>query len=128
MPGFTKHALCAWAEQALAPETLLISDGLACFASAGELVNHHERVVVGTRKSSELSCFRWVNTLLSNLKTAIVGTYHGFKVKKYARRYLAEFQYRLNRRFDMPAMIPRLLAACVQTPPRTETQLRLADV
>ncbi len=127
LPGFKKKVLVEWAEKALDPECLLVSDGLACFVAAGELVNHHEQVVVGERKSSELACFQWVNTLLSNLKSAIQGTYHGFKFHKYAKRYLGEVQYRFNRRFDLPSMVPRLLYACVQTPPRNERQLRLAE-
>ena len=48
-----------------------------------------------------MACFAWVNTLLSNLKTAITGTYHGFKFEKYAHRYLADAQYRFNHRFDL---------------------------
>ena len=102
LPGFTKKALVQWADQALAPDALMVSDGLACFVAAGELVGEHERVVVGTRKSSELECFHWVNTLLGNIKSSIQGTYHGFKFDKYAARYLAELRYRFNRRFDLP--------------------------
>jgi hypothetical protein len=51
-----------------------------------------------------------VNTLPGNLKSSLQGTYHGFKFDKYAARYLAEVQYRFNRRFDLPRMIPRLHA------------------
>ena len=43
--------------------------------------------------ASELDCFHWINTLLGNLKNSIRGTCHGFKVRKYAARYLAEAQY-----------------------------------
>lgn len=128
LPGFTNKALAHWAERALAPESLLVSDGLACFTAAGELVNHHQRVIVGERKSSELGCFNWINTLLSNLKTSIRGTYHGFKTEKYAQRYLAEVQYRFNRRFDLAEMVPRLLYACVHTDPWNEKQLRLTEL
>jgi hypothetical protein len=64
----------------VAPHALLVSDGLACSIAAGELVvAEHERVVVGTRKNSDLECFHWVNTLLGNIKSSIQGTYHGFK-------------------------------------------------
>jgi hypothetical protein len=63
-------------------------------------------------------CIVWhgkFNTILSNLKTAISGTYHSFKFKKYAHRYLAEAQYRFNRRFDLSTMLPRLLYAGAST-------------
>lgn len=127
LPGFSKKALVQWAETALAPDALMVSDGLACFAAAADLVESHERVVVGTRKSSDLECFHWVNTLLGNIKSSIQGTYHGFKFDKYAARYLAELQYRFNRRFDLPRMFPRLLRACVLTGPRPEQWLRSAE-
>ena len=127
LPSFSKKALVEWAQNALSPDTLMVSDGLACFVAAADLVDAHERVVVGTRKSSDLACFHWVNTLLGNIKSSIQGTYHGFKFNKYAPRYLAELQYRFNRRFDLPRMIPRLLRACALTDPRPEQWLRSAE-
>jgi hypothetical protein len=66
--------------------------------------------------------------MLGNLKSSIQGTYHGFDVGKYAPRYLAEVQYRFNRRFDLPQMVPRLLHACALTPPCVEKQLRVAEL
>jgi hypothetical protein len=56
--------------------------------------------------------FTWINTILGNLNTAITGTYHAFDFKKYPHRYLGEYQYRFNRRFDL-AMLPRLIRAAV---------------
>jgi ISXO2-like transposase domain len=75
----------------------------------------------------KLPQFKAVNTLLGNLKTAIGGTYHAFDFAKYAHRYLAEFQYRFNRRFDMRALFTRLLVALVAAPPSPEHRLRLAE-
>lgn len=66
----------------------------------------------------------WVNTLLGNLKTAMKGTYHSFDYWKYSKRYLAEAQYRFNRRKDMKAMFIRLSYACAQTGARPEVWLR----
>ena len=73
-----------------------------------------------------MECFTWVNTILGNLKTAINGTYHAFDFEKYAHRYLGEYQYRFNRRFDLARMFSRLVAATVQTGKRPEAWLRLA--
>jgi len=44
------------------------------------------------------------------------GTFHAIS-KKHFSRYLAEFCYRFNRRFDLKAMIPRLGYVAVRTPP-----------
>lgn len=58
-----------------------------------------------------------INTFLGNLKRSLGGTYHAFDFAKYAHRYLAEAQYRFNRRFNLRSILPRLLrAACLSTP------------
>lgn len=53
------------------------------------------------RKPKEVPEFRWINTVLGNLKTSLSGCYHAFDFQKYAARYLAAFSYRFNRRFDL---------------------------
>ena len=73
-----------------------------------------------------MDCFSWINTVLGNLKNAITGTYHAFDFEKYAHRYLGEFQYRFNRRFDLAAMLPRLIRAAAHSEACPETKLRLA--
>ncbi len=64
----------------------------------------------------------------NNLKTVISGTYHHFNFAKYADRYLAEVQYRFNRRFDLRSILVRLVRAAVLTRPRPEPMIRLAEV
>jgi hypothetical protein len=56
-------------------------------------------------------CSTGVNVVLSNLKRSLDGAYPAFKFTKYAHRYLAETQCRFNRRFDLVALVPRLLVA-----------------
>jgi len=60
--------------------------------------------------------------MLGNVKNAIQGTYHGIS-DQHAPRYLAEFGSRFNRRFDLPAMIPRLGYIAARTPPMPERLL-----
>lgn len=50
---------------------------------------------------------RWVNVMLGNVKTALRGTHHGPR-RKYAQRYLGEFCYRFNRRFELHRLVARL--------------------
>ncbi len=56
--------------------------------------------------------------MLSNLETALSATYHAFTFAKYAHRYLAEVQYRFNRRFNLATILSRLLRAATVTPPQ----------
>ena len=46
---------------------------------------------------------------------------------KHVPRYLAEFEYRFNRRYDLAAMIPRLTKAAVRTTPMPYRLLKLAE-
>lgn len=41
--------------------------------------------------------------------------YHIFDFEKYTHRYLGEYQHRLKHRFDLAAMLPRLLNAITST-------------
>lgn len=86
----------------------------------GERSKHQRILTGGGPKSVALPAFRWVNSLPGNLKTALSGAYHAFKFDKYGHRYLAEFQYRFNRRNDLNAILPRLLRAAALTPMRNE--------
>jgi len=114
----------------LAPTALVVSDGLACFAAVTKAGCLHEPVVVSqtlTGRSETLFCFRWVNTVLGNLKTAIRGTCHAIR-RPYVPRYLAEFQWRFNRRFDLRGMLDKLAAAAVRQAPTPYQAIRIAHV
>lgn len=126
--GFNSKEIAAWARKSLAPSALVVSDGYYCFRAVTKAGCTHQAHVVGkNRKSTDMGCFAWVNTVLSNIKTAVAGTYHGFDFSKYASRYLSEVQYRFNRRFDLSSIFPRLLYASAKTGKRTEVWLRLAE-
>jgi ISXO2-like transposase domain/Transposase zinc-ribbon domain len=125
--GFTKEAIGAWARQALTASAVVVSDALNCFPAVSTSGAAHQPHRVGSGKQAvDHPQFHWVNTILGNLKTSIAGTYHAFAFRKYAHRYLAEVQYRFNRRFKLKDMLARLLRAAVLTAPYSEPRLRLA--
>lgn len=126
---FTAEAVAIWAARSLATSAHVVTDGLWCFRAVTIIGAEHERTVTGGGKvSAALPQFKAVNTLLGNLKTALTGTYHAFNFAKYAHRYLAEFQYRFNRRFDLSAILARLLWAAVLAPPTPAAPIRMAEV
>ena len=125
---FTKASLEEFFARSTALPLTVVSDGLSCFAVATSLGAVHDREVTGGGKASvALEKFRCVNTLIGNVKTALTGTYHAIKFAKYAYRYLAEVQFRFNRRYNMPAMLGCLLRALVKTPTRPERKIRVAE-
>jgi hypothetical protein len=109
------------------PGSQVLSDGLACFRAVTTANCHHKSVVTGGKHPNDLPQFRWINTLLGNLKTSFCGTFHASNFDKYARRYLGGFCFRFNRRFSMAAMTERIANAVCCCTPCTERDLRLAE-
>lgn len=128
--SFKQTDIETWAKQALAPSTNVVSDGLWCFqgVTAQTDVGHQVHITGHGQKAAKHPEFQWVNTMLGNLKTSLAGTYHAFRFSKYGARYLAEFQYRFNRRFDLAAMLPQLIFAATMTKPQPLYMLRLSEV
>jgi transposase-like protein len=127
LPGFRKKEIAHWAKAHLEAGSHVVTDGLRCFTAVKDAGCEHEAIVVGKkRKSIDLASFLWVNTILGNLKTAITGTYHSIS-SRHLPRYLAEFQYRFNRRFDLKVMIKRLLYSSVRTAPIQGRLLTVAE-
>lgn len=125
---FGRADIEAWAHRSLTGSAHVITDGLKCFRGVKTVGCTHESIVVGSgRQSTQMTSFRWVNTILGNLKTTFDGTFHGFDFEKYASRYLAEVQYRFNRRRDMQTLVWQLTLAGARTGPRPEKWLRLAE-
>ncbi|MBC7293895.1 MAG: IS1595 family transposase [Thermoleophilia bacterium] len=125
---FTKETITQWAKKSLCASAHVVSDGLWCFQAVTASGAAHERTVTGGGPASvKLEKFRAINTLLGNLKTAFSGTYHAFDFAKYAHRYLAEVQYRFNRRFDLSVILDRLLRASSVTSPHPERIIRAAE-
>jgi ribosomal protein L37AE/L43A len=126
VPNWQKTTIAKWARKALAAETHVISDGLATFAAVKDAGFTHEPVVVGSTGKTAGSHPRFlaVNTTLGNLKTWMASTFKGFKLSHYSQRYLAEFQYRFNRRFDLRTILAGLLGDAIRSKPWREVSLR----
>ena len=125
--GFRKAEIARYAQSSLSDNCTVFTDGLYCFREIQRAGHTHIPIVTGGgRKGVQLPAFKWVNTVLGNVKNALQGTFHAIS-EKHAPRYLAEFEYRFNRRFDLPAMIDRLLYVSLQTPPMPYRLLKMAE-
>ena len=117
--GFRKRELAAWTETFIHLDSIVVSDALGCFRGVAATGVEHQPVVTGGGAASKkLEDFRWLNTVLGNLKNALRGTYHKAS-PPHLPRYLAAFDYHINRRFDLAAMLPCLgfVAGRTPTPP-----------
>jgi ISXO2-like transposase domain len=124
---FTSQAVSAFAAKSLVRPLTVVSDGPWCFGAVKDAGLHQRVGTGGGTASVKLPQFRAINTVLSNLKTGLVGSYHAFDFDKCAHRYLGEFQYRFNRRFILSSMLPRLVRAARMTSPNPAQVIRMAE-
>jgi len=76
----------------------------------------HDVVIASKDREKAKEILHWVNVIISNAKSYILGTYHGLP-KTHLQKYLDEFCYRLNRRFCEPAIFDKLINACLLSHP-----------
>ena len=131
--GFRKREIARGAKHWLAPGKptlrggLPVTDGLGCWkahsttqppAAIAKSRSDPDRVgPTGAHHSpARMASFKWVNTTLGNIKSAITGTYRKLG-PDHAGRYLASFAWRYNRRYQLQTMIPRFVHSAARTQP-----------
>ena len=116
--GFRKKEVEKIAKRDFAPGSNVVSDGLSCWPAVERAGCKHFPMLTGSgKRAANWAPFRWVNTTLGNIKTALVGTYHHVSAK-HAPSYLASFAYRFNRRRQLDSIVERLAWAAVHTAPQ----------
>lgn len=98
----------------LKPDIVLETDGNPTYAACAKEMNVSHLVTLSSDENAH-EVFKWVNTLTSNLKKFIDGTYHGREQHKQS--YLEEFVYRFNRRSMGDRLVERLLNTCALAKP-----------
>jgi transposase-like protein len=124
--GFTCRAIGQTASSLLAGECQVFTDGLHCFTAVANKGFAHTPLRTSGNKAMQDSTFKWVNTVLGNVKCALVGTYRAIS-DKHVPRYLSSFAYRFNRRFNLAGMFARLAYVALRTPPMPYRLLKMAE-
>ncbi len=126
--SFSKHEIKKWALKHLDSSCKITTDGLNCFPVLSEIGFAHESIITGGGpKSVKIPNFKWVNTVVGNVKTALHGAFHALSKRHFAR-YLAEFCYRFNHRHDLKGMFSQLIRDASNTPPIPQRLLTIAEV
>ncbi|TKB05996.1 transposase [Desulforhopalus sp. IMCC35007] len=125
--GFTQQEIAAWSSKHLVRNSYAVSYGLNCFPGIQDGKSNHLSILTSKNEELSRSIFKWLNTVIGNVKTAILGVYHSIS-SKLVPRYLAECCYRFNRRFNMGEMIVSLLKHSANTLPMLTRLLKLAEV
>lgn len=124
---FKRKRIKSVAKRVVAPGATVVTDGLSSFRGIPDAGFAHQVVVTGKGyRAARNPAFTALNTILGNIKSAIVGTYRGVR-KKHVAHLLAEFEWRFNHRTCLATMIPVLTFAAVRTNPVTYNDLKRAD-
>lgn len=121
LPGFTKDAIQAYARANIAPGSRVLSDGLNCFkgiVAAG--LAHVIKITGGGRPKGP--DFKWINTGLGNVQSAIKSTLRSCDAR-HTPRYLAAFEWRYNRRFELAKNLERLARVAMTIEPQPRSTL-----
>lgn len=131
VPGFAAlevipDAATATLEKFLAvkvkPGSHILSDGWHGYRRLKLKGFEHTATAISKQDEPAHSLFPWIHITLSNLKRFLLGTHHKVE-QKHLQHYVAEFNYRLNRRSMEPDLMVRLLRACISTQTITYKQL-----
>jgi hypothetical protein len=92
----------------------ILSDGWPGYRRLKQRGFEHTATSLAKQEEPAHVLFPWVHITLSNLKRFLLGTHHKVE-QKHLHHYVAEFNYRLNRRTMEPDLMIRLLRACLVT-------------
>ncbi len=125
--GFRSREIERWSRVRFEPGSEVSSDHLSCFRAVERAGCRHTALLMsGPGLNRRRKALHWVDTMLGNVKNSIHGTYHAIR-GKHLPRYLAEFTYRFNRRFDLVGMLASLGRAAADTPPMPYRFVKLAE-
>ena len=92
-----------------------MTDGYGCWNALDEGAYSHRAIRTSSGPgAARVASFKWVNTTLGNIKSAITGTYRKID-PDHAERYLASFSWRYNRRHQLQTTIPRFVHGAART-------------
>ena len=123
---FRKKEVERFAKAEIEPRSSAFSYGLSCWPAVPKAnVDHFPMRTGSGRQAANWAPFKWVNTVLGNIKTAITGTYHHVS-PKHAERYLASFAHHFNRRYDLESISQRLAWACTKSASSIHIRCRIS--
>jgi transposase-like protein len=122
LPNAGSKSLDGFLKDKIEPGSHILTDGWSGYWHVERNGFVHTVTELSKQDQPAHKLFPWVHITLSNLKRFLLGTHHTVD-NKHLKRYVAEFNYRLNRRTMEPDLLPRLLRACLGTTTVTYKQL-----
>jgi transposase-like protein len=108
------ESLLEFAEDSIEKGSEIRSDGLFAYHKLAK--NGYRLMSENVDPKGKPGHLKWLHIIVSNMKTFLLGTYHGIG-NEHMQAYLDEFCYRFNRRNWQSQLFPRTLAACLNAKP-----------
>jgi transposase-like protein len=122
MPRATSAVLVPFVIDAIRPETTAVhTDDWAAYKALGKLGIDHRPRKAGHGRQKE-DGLPWAHTIFGNLKTWLRGTFHGVS-PKHLHRYLNEFVFRFNLRWQEDELFAPVLRHAIGAAPLPYNQL-----
>lgn len=122
LPDVTTASVRALVDTQVKAGSTLWTDQFASYGGLSWRGFPHAAIPLGDDRNLTRRFFPWVHILLSNLKRFLLGTHHQPE-PQHLNRYVAEFTYRFNRRWQERSLFHRLTRACLCTNPMTYKDL-----
>jgi transposase-like protein len=122
VPNASSSSLDGFLKAKIEPGSHILTDGWNGYWHVAENGFTHTAIQLSKQDQPAHKLFPWVHITLSNLKRFLLGTHHNVDTR-HLKRYVAEFNYRLNRRTMEQDLMTRLLRACIGTSTITYDQL-----
>ena len=116
IPRATTAVLTSFVQGAIRPQEATVhTDAWAAYAELSQMgIDHRPRK--GGHGRHAVDGLPWAHTVFGNLKTWLVGTFHGVS-PKHLQRYLDEFVFRFDRRWKEAELFPRVLHCAIDAKP-----------
>ena len=114
MPDGTAASVQAFVRNRIQPHSTVWTDAWSSYLGLTTRGYPHAAIPLGRDQEVVGRFFPWVHITLSNLKRFLLGTHHRPQAK-HLKRYVAEFTYRLNRRWQEANLFEQLAQACLST-------------
>ena len=124
---FRQGRVHAFAQARLNRDCTICSDGFVAFTGLSTMGYRHRSMKVGSNTDLGVRRFPLVHLVISNLKRFLLGRHHAI-ASKHAIRYVGEFLYRFNHRWQESDLFERLATACVRDSAITYPQLKAAEL
>lgn len=122
IPNATKETLGAFVREHVVRGSTLVTDGFGSYLHLGALYQHRPVKLKEPEDAGRL--LPKVHIVIANLKMWLRGTFNRYPATKHLQRYLNEFEFRFNRRWNLDLIFDKLLIRCIQRPTITFAELR----